>query len=82
MAYYSSVYGMQHGSGFYPVYGMQLGQGFFGALGRMLIPAIKSVARAAAPVAKRVAKKAATDLLSAGVNTGLEALEVRYFFIK
>ena len=69
---------MQTG-GLYPVYGMQTGQGFLGALGRMIIPAIKSVARVAAPAAKKMVKSAAKDLLTAGVTTGLEALEVRQY---
>ena len=76
-----SVYGMQAGAG-YPVYGMQTGQGFFGAIARMLGPALKTAARVAAPAAKRIASTAARDLLSAGVTTGLEALEVRYIFLK
>ena len=67
---------MKSGAGF-PVYGMQTGQGFFGAIGRLLVPALKTAVRVAAPVAKRLAKTAARDLVTAGVTTGLEALEVR-----
>ena len=73
---YPHVYSMQHGGTIFPhVYSMQSGGGLFSSLARFILPAIKSVARTVAPAVKTVAKTAAKDLLTAGVSTGLEALQ-------
>ena len=54
---------------------MQTGQGLFGNFVRFIVPAVKSLGRTVAPVAKSFVKNAPKDLLTAGARTSMEYLE-------